>query len=79
MQRTCCPSSSSSARSTSSLYGVTPAGAMPHDAQTTILAPESAIRAANSSAPNPPNTTEWMAPRRAHASIAITASGTIGM
>ena len=30
-------------------------------------------------AANPPNTTEWTAPSRAHASIAITASGTIGM
>ena len=27
----------------------------------------------------PPKTTEWMAPSRAHASIATTASGTIGM
>ena len=37
------------------------------------------MRAASSSAPNPPNTTEWMAPSRAHASIANTASGIIGM
>ena len=27
----------------------------------------------------PPKTTEWIAPIRAHASIANTASGTIGM
>ncbi len=39
----------------------------------------SSMRVASSLGANPPNTTEWMAPRRAHASIAITASGTIGM
>ena len=35
--------------------------------------------AASSRAAKPPNTTEWTAPSRAQASIAITASGTIGM
>ena len=34
---------------------------------------------ASSCAAKPPNTTEWIAPSRAQASIAITASGTIGM
>ena len=34
---------------------------------------------ASSLAAKPPNTTEWMAPMRAQASIAMTASGTIGM
>ena len=39
----------------------------------------SSIRSASSCGANPPNTTEWTAPSRAQASIAITASGTIGM
>jgi hypothetical protein len=39
----------------------------------------SSMRVASSFAAKPPKTTEWTAPRRAQASIAITASGTIGM
>ena len=39
----------------------------------------SSIRLASSCAAKPPKTTEWTAPIRAQASIAITASGTIGM
>jgi len=39
----------------------------------------SSMRIASSFAANPPNTTECIAPMRAQASIAITASGTIGM
>ena len=39
----------------------------------------SSMRVASSFGAKPPNTTEWIAPRRAHASIAITASGTAGM
>ena len=39
----------------------------------------SSMRVASSLAAKPPNTTEWTAPMRAQASIAITASGTIGM
>jgi hypothetical protein len=39
----------------------------------------SSIRLASSCDAKPPNTTEWIAPIRAQASIAITASGTIGM
>lgn len=39
----------------------------------------SSIRAASSLGANPPNTTECTAPSRAHASMAITASGIIGM
>ena len=39
----------------------------------------SLIRSRSDSAENPPKTTEWIAPIRAHASIANTASGTIGM
>ena len=37
------------------------------------------MRLASSGAAKPPNTTECTAPSRAQASIAITASGTIGM
>ena len=39
----------------------------------------SSMRVASSFGANPPKTTEWMAPSRAHASMAMTASGTIGM
>ncbi len=45
----------------------------------TILAVASSIRARSAVAENPANTTECMTPSRAHASIAMTASGTIGM
>ena len=37
------------------------------------------MRSARAWAPNPANTTEWMAPMRAHASIRYTASGHVGM
>ena len=37
------------------------------------------MRMASSAEAKPPKTTECTAPRRAQASIAITASGTIGM
>jgi len=39
----------------------------------------SLMRVESSCAEKPPNTTEWTAPMRAQASIAIRASGTIGM
>ena len=39
----------------------------------------SSMRVASSLAAKPPNTTEWIAPILAHASMAITASGTIGI
>ena len=52
---------------------------MPQDADRITLGVASSIRVASSGAAKPPNTTEWMAPSRAQASIAITASGTIGM
>ena len=51
---------------------------MPHEAETITLGVASSIRRASSCAANPPNTTEWTAPSRAQASIAITASGIIG-
>ena len=52
---------------------------MPQDADTIATGLASSIRVASSAAANPPNTTEWTAPIRAHASIATTAPGTIGM
>jgi hypothetical protein len=39
----------------------------------------SSMRAARLAAAKPPNTTEWIAPMRAHARIAKIASGIIGM
>ena len=41
--------------------------------------PLATIRSASAPWPNPANTTEWIAPIRAQASIATSASGTIGM
>ena len=49
------------------------------DAVNTTVGSASSIRIASSAAAKPPNTTEWMAPRRAQASMAITAWGTMGM
>ena len=43
------------------------------------LGVQSSIRTASSAAAKPPKTTEWIAPSRAQASIASSASGTIGM
>ena len=51
----------------------------PHEADTMTRGRASSMRTASSCAAKPPNTTEWIAPRRAQASIANTASGTIGM
>ncbi len=52
---------------------------MPQDAVTMAAGLASSMRAASSLAAKPPNTTECTAPSRAHASIAMTASGIIGM
>ena len=52
---------------------------MPHDADTITFGFEASIRTANSLGANPPKTTEWIAPSRAQASMAMTASGIIGM
>ena len=54
-------------------------GSTPHEAESTTFGAASSRRPASSLAAKPPNTTECTAPRRAQASIAITASGTIGM
>jgi hypothetical protein len=51
----------------------------PHEADSTTLGLASSMRVASSGAAKPPKTTEWMAPSLAQASIAIAASGTIGM
>ncbi len=67
------------ARSSSGLYSMTRPGSIPHEADTTTLGVASSMRTASSLAAKPPKTTEWTAPSRAQASIATTASGTIGM
>ena len=79
MQRSGFASASSIAASSSGLYATTRPGSMPHEAETTTFGFASSIRLASSLAAKPPKTTECTAPIRAHASIAITASGTIGM
>ncbi len=52
---------------------------MPASLVTITLGRASSMRAARLAAANPPNTTEWMAPMRTVASMANTASGTIGI
>ncbi len=52
---------------------------MPQDPETTTLGVASLTRVASSLEAKPPNTTEWIAPSRAQASMATTACGTIGM
>ena len=47
-------------------------------AVTSALASENSIRSFTDSAEKPPKTTLWIAPIRAQASIAATASGSIG-
>ena len=68
----------SMARSSSGLYSMTRCTSMPQLAETITFGRASSIRIASSCGANPPNTTEWMAPIRAQASMATTASGTIG-
>ena len=51
----------------------------PSSAVITAQASQSAMRPARLSGEKPPNTTEWIAPMRAQASIAAAASGIIGM
>jgi len=52
---------------------------MPQEAETISLGWQSSIRVASSLAAKPPKTTECTAPIRAQASMAIAASGTMGM
>ena len=61
------------------MYATSRPGSIPQDAVTIAFGSASSIRVASSPDANPPNTTECTAPIRAHASIAIAASGTIGM
>ena len=51
---------------------------MPQDAVRISFGRASSMRAASSAAAKPPNTTEWIAPMRAQASIATWARGIIG-
>ena len=69
----------SSAASSIGLYSTTRVGSIPQDAETMTLGRASSMRTASSAGAKPPNTTECTAPIRAQASIATTASGTIGM
>jgi hypothetical protein len=68
-----------SARSNSGLYSMTRLDSTPQEALTISFGVASSMRLASSLAAKPPNTTECMTPNRAQASIAITASGTMGM
>ncbi len=52
---------------------------MPQEAVRRTLGVASSMRSASSGGAKPPNTTEWIAPSRATASIEMTASGIIGM
>jgi hypothetical protein len=60
-------------------YSTIRVGSIPQDAATISFGRQSSMRDASSLAANPPKTTECTAPSRAQASIAMTASGTIGM
>jgi hypothetical protein len=51
---------------------------IPHDAVITAFGLEASIRCASELGENPPNTTAWMAPILAMASIAKMAAGIIG-
>jgi hypothetical protein len=52
---------------------------MPASAETISTGLASSMRVASEPAAKPPNTTEWMAPMRAQASMAKAASAIIGM
>ena len=67
-----------SAWSTLALSGTFLPPRVPSSAVMTTVEAQSAMRPASESGEKPPNTTEWIAPMRAHASIATAASGIIG-
>ena len=67
------------AASRNGLYGITRFGSIPQEAAMITFGLASSTRAASSAGAKPPKTTEWIAPRRAHAYIAMSASGIIGM
>ncbi len=54
-------------------------GSRPHEAVSISFGLASSMRVASSLAAKPPNTTEWIAPILAQASMPKIASGTIGM
>ena len=65
-----------------STVGFSGFGFVPRNAPSAVitnLQSESCIQSASDCAEKPANTTEWMAPIRAHASTAIANSGIIGM
>ena len=68
-----------SASSTACLSSTTLPARQPPSAVMTSFAPASTIRSRSELAEKPPKTTECVAPMRAQACMAITASGTIGM
>ena len=70
---------SRSASSTTDLSLTSFARRHPPSAVMTIAAPRSRMRALSASAEKPPKTTLWVMPSRAQASMAIAASGIIGM
>ncbi len=69
----------SSALSTAALSSTMPPPRRPPSAVISRRAPASSTRSRIEVKEKPPNTTECTAPMRAQASIAMTASGTIGM
>jgi hypothetical protein len=73
------PPAFSHAASVLAFNGILRPPRVPSSAVTITLDLQSSMRPASESGEKPPNTTEWMAPTRAHASIEIAASGIIGM
>ena len=67
------------ARSSMGLYSMIRLPSIPQEAEMTTLGWASSILVASSFGAKPPNTTEWTAPSREQANMAVTASGTIGM
>ena len=67
------------ASSTAGRYSIRREGSMPPEAVTTAAGAASRMRAASSLGAKPPKTTECTAPSRAVASMAMAASGIIGM
>ena len=63
----------------SGMYSMTRLTSMPQDAVIINLGLASSMRTASSLDANPPKTTEWTAPMRAQANMAMAVSGTMGM
>ena len=73
------PPALSAAASAFTLSGILRPPRTPSSAVTMMGDLQSSMRPASESGEKPPNTTEWMAPMRAQASMEIAASGIIGM